>query len=146
MARNINFTKELQLLEKMAGSQKAGRRQYAFRLNPVQAVTFVRDCIERNQQPGRRAEEIVLQYYEAWSEGLYVKNLDPKIRDAMDALAELWGVDRSTAFIMVVARNLPEMLAEAASQSHKREQARKIIVESLEKTRGTPAKTTTAKK
>ncbi|MBX9628162.1 MAG: hypothetical protein K2X82_30470 [Gemmataceae bacterium] len=133
MPRIIKFPDEIKCLKKAQEEDPQFSRQYICRLPVSISLQFIRDCADRNTQPGRRIQEIVTEHYDVHHSGLHL-SLPTLLRDELDAIAEGFGLDRTAMASMILTTCIPRFFAEAQAKTKERRDGLAELRRLLDKT------------
>lgn len=111
MPRHMDIPKHLQELERMAPDATV---QYSVKINPQLALSFIRDAVNRDVQPGTLLRDLLAEHYQLHAEGVALL-LDRDTRVMLDQLAQIHGITRETAAQLAISRSIGGMLKEAES-------------------------------
>ena len=132
MPRNLDFQTELRAINQLIEEDQSTPRSYICRLPPPTALHLVRDCLDQNKQPGRRLGEIIQHYYSGWSDGVHM-TLPKDIRESLDAVADIFSVDRETVVKLCIGHAIGHLLREAQDKAKEHKAEKQKLKEATRK-------------
>lgn len=120
MPRNTDVPARLAVLQ-TEGAPDA-MEQVPVRFPVSTAVALYEDCISREQKPGHRLREIIVDHYRYLEDGVQL-SFDTGTRKHLDLVSRAYGLDRESVVKLCVQRSITTLLQEATEERKRQEDA-----------------------